>query len=391
MSEPMSDEPVVDLRTNHRRKLIIAAVIAVALAAGAFVFMRRSAAHHADDLHSALTAIEADLGGGRFESARVALNDLELAPAPWYASAETEDRLRAFPARRDALRAQVDYHEELSIHEDALPDVGRWCKDLCLDPLRVGAKLAKIEAFVAKPAPELVAARHVALVGKLEQLRDAVTKAVAYEAWIAGVIDQISPLVLDGNLPATHKLLDEAAASSPDADDVVVPALALGLPAAIKHQQLLEAAKAEALDWRFARLTHTVAAYQGFTQEHSNSVFFAARDQALIDLELSAMKASGNYGELPPSERTGGARGGASSTVTLGNKTAYRLHIRYRGELTRLVSLEPGTRGVLELPNGAYEVAAMVSTGENVQGYIGQDSLQGGQYESTFVIEQSPR
>ena len=108
-------------------------------------------------------------------------------------------------------------------------------------------------------------------------------------------------------------------------------------------------------------------------------------EKRIIDLEVQAI-AAGEHGELPRAQPL--ASGGTINTVEVKNNTGYELTVRYSGPSSKKLVIPKGETQSVTLPKGNYKVAASVNA-HHVTNYYGTDSMQGGQYSSSFRITTS--
>jgi hypothetical protein len=125
--------------------------------------------------------------------------------------------------------------------------------------------------------------------------------------------------------------------------------------------------------------------YRRFSSRFPKHARIAEIEKRIIDLEVKEI-AEGEYGEMPPAQPL--SFGGATTQVTVENKTGYELTVRYSGPESKRLVLEAGDKQSVTLVPGDYKVAASVNA-DNVTNYYGTDSMKGGVYSSTFYIQSS--
>jgi hypothetical protein len=78
-------------------------------------------------------------------------------------------------------------------------------------------------------------------------------------------------------------------------------------------------------------------------------------------------------------------RGGTRVKIDIKNDTRYELTVRYSGEESKKVVIPKGETQNIDLPPGAYRVAASVSAAQ-VLNYYGNNTLEPGSYSERFYI-----
>lgn len=122
--------------------------------------------------------------------------------------------------------------------------------------------------------------------------------------------------------------------------------------------------------------------YRDFLKRFPNHRQKSRMEKRIIDLEVKEI-AAGEYGELPPVQPT--SRGGSRVKVAIENQTSHVLTVRYSGpESTKLV-IPAGQTSKTTLTPGDYQVAASVDAA-GVTNYYGKDTMQAGEYSSSFFI-----
>jgi hypothetical protein len=110
-------------------------------------------------------------------------------------------------------------------------------------------------------------------------------------------------------------------------------------------------------------------------------------EKMLIDLQIEAVFFSGEYDQLPASEKTGRAANGREySVLMVANDTRYEMSVLYGGSVeSKRVVISPWASERVRLPNGTYRTVASVRSAL-VRNYAGRDTLMGGNYEMRFYI-----
>ncbi|MBV9279931.1 MAG: hypothetical protein JOZ41_07610, partial [Chloroflexi bacterium] len=96
----------------------------------------------------------------------------------------------------------------------------------------------------------------------------------------------------------------------------------------------------------------------------------------------------GQHGPLPPAQPSGSCSGsGNVVSMTVLNKTPYRLSLWIAGPTERSLTIDPGASTSLQLPPGSYEVAGKVPS-TNVLPFYGTWNLGSGcSYEDDFYVQ----
>jgi hypothetical protein len=105
-----------------------------------------------------------------------------------------------------------------------------------------------------------------------------------------------------------------------------------------------------------------------------------------IDQQVAQILA-GEHGTLPPVQAIRIDPAAQSAEMQIENDTDYVLTVFYSGPTHRSVVVSPHGRQSVTLGIGTYGVAAMVSASD-VQPFAGSQSLQGGEYGTSFYIEE---
>jgi hypothetical protein len=138
-------------------------------------------------------------------------------------------------------------------------------------------------------------------------------------------------------------------------------------------------------DIEWVREQDTIEHYQRFLSRHPHHSDRRWIEKRIIDLEVRDI-AAGDYGEMPRANPL--SIGGSTVKVQVENRTGYDLTVRYSGpESVKLVITSGATRSV-SLPPGHYKIAASVDS-SNVRNYYGTDTMNGGEYSSSFYIQRT--
>jgi outer membrane protein assembly factor BamD (BamD/ComL family) len=126
--------------------------------------------------------------------------------------------------------------------------------------------------------------------------------------------------------------------------------------------------------------------YERYVRTYPNGRYRAEAEKAIIDLEVAKIF-RGDYGKLPPMQRSGyGSSYSSTTSISVQNDTKYTLTVRYSGPTSKKVEIPRGGSRDFTLSSGAYRITASVNA-RNVQNYAGSESLSGGEYSSKFYIE----
>ena len=116
---------------------------------------------------------------------------------------------------------------------------------------------------------------------------------------------------------------------------------------------------------------------------YSNGAHKSSAEKKIIDLQVASVYA-GEHGELPSMDRIGYG-GGASSTISVYNNTAYTLTLLYSGPDSKRLTIPSHQTGNVTLKNGYYRIAASVSAA-GVRSFAGSENLNGGSYSVEYYI-----
>jgi outer membrane protein assembly factor BamD (BamD/ComL family) len=152
----------------------------------------------------------------------------------------------------------------------------------------------------------------------------------------------------------------------------------------IKEIKIQEEEKA----WRNA---NTISDYKKYLKDYPYGKYVNDVEKRIIDLEVDNVF-KGSYGFLPPMQKSYSSsnRNTSFNDIYVKNDTEYTLTIRYSGTMSKKVVIPPRGSQKFILSNGSYRIAASVNA-SNVTPFAGQESLNGGEYSSTFYIQTSTR
>ena len=137
--------------------------------------------------------------------------------------------------------------------------------------------------------------------------------------------------------------------------------------------------------WSKAMAANTIKAYKDYMRELPYGAYYTEAEKRIIDLEVDEIF-KGDHGELPPMSQSGtNALWLKTANISIDNNTEYTLTVRYSGEQSRRIVLEPHGLKELVLPNGSYRITASVNAA-NVTNYAGEEVLTGGDYSSEYYI-----
>lgn len=135
--------------------------------------------------------------------------------------------------------------------------------------------------------------------------------------------------------------------------------------------------------WQMALSENSISSFTKYKSLYPKGSHIALCEKKLIDLEVSRIYA-GDHGTLPEMERIGYGSG-ATSYITVSNRTSYTLTLLYSGSDSKRLVIPAGGTSSIRLKNGNYRVAASVSA-SNVRNYAGNENLQGGNYSAEYYI-----
>ena len=136
--------------------------------------------------------------------------------------------------------------------------------------------------------------------------------------------------------------------------------------------------------WSIAKNSDEVKAYETFLAEFPDGVYAEEASDRKIDKKVAEIMAS-DHGELPPMERQSNDSEAGSSIVTIVNDTRFPLEALYYGKEKLEMQISASGKISFTLPNGVYRIVVSVQGGR-VRPFVGNESLQGGEYSAVFYI-----
>lgn len=135
--------------------------------------------------------------------------------------------------------------------------------------------------------------------------------------------------------------------------------------------------------WAAATKSDTKDSYERYLRLYPDGAHARQAEKLAIDKAVADIFAGG-HGNLPQMDRLGGA--GGVSRITVTNGTKYTLTLLYSGPVSKRIELPSSGTRTVTLTNGIYQIAASVND-SSVAPYAGIESLDGGEYGATFVID----
>lgn len=154
-----------------------------------------------------------------------------------------------------------------------------------------------------------------------------------------------------------------------------------------RRKQEMKEWSTESKAWKKAIQSNTMEYYNKYLSLYPNGTHSAQAKQKIIDLEVSDVFASGNYGQLPSMDRTGYSNS-TYSTVSVRNDTQYTLTLRYSGVESKKIVISPHSSRSVQLKSGSYRIVASVNA-SNVRNFAGHEELTGGSYDVSYYIQTS--
>ena len=139
--------------------------------------------------------------------------------------------------------------------------------------------------------------------------------------------------------------------------------------------------------WKKASQGGTLDLYNKYLSLYPNGAHSVQAKQKIIDLEVSDVFASGDYGQLPSMDRTGYSNS-TYSTVSVRNDTQYTLTLLYSGAESKRLVISPHSSKSVSLKSGSYRIVASVDA-YNVRNFAGREELMGGSYDVSYYIQTS--
>ena len=154
-----------------------------------------------------------------------------------------------------------------------------------------------------------------------------------------------------------------------------------------KQKQELEEWSTESKAWKKVLKGGTLELLEKYLSLYPNGAHSTQAKQKIIDLEVSDVFASGNYGQLPSMDKTGYSNS-TYSTVSVRNDTQYTLTLRYSGVESKKIVISPHSSRSVQLKSGSYRIVASVNA-SNVRNFAGREELTGGSYDVSYYIQTS--
>jgi hypothetical protein len=157
----------------------------------------------------------------------------------------------------------------------------------------------------------------------------------------------------------------------------------------VMEQKRLLAFASEKTAWEFVSANKLAYLCEKYLLAYPKGKHVQACRKLLIDMKIDAVFASGEYGELPPMEKTsmGMAAIGDNHTIVIAhNDTGYKLTVSYGGKAeSKQLVLAPGKKGSLRLLNGRYRIVASVNS-PTIINCAGEENLTGYSYGGRYYI-----
>ena len=141
----------------------------------------------------------------------------------------------------------------------------------------------------------------------------------------------------------------------------------------------------DAKAWNTATNINTLAAYQDYLRRYPKGKHIDAANKRIIDIEVQQVINSGDYGDLPSSQKISSGTG-SKSTIHIRSRCDRRITIMYSGINSMKIELSPYESRTVYLKSGNYKV---VATAPGVRPFYGTENLTGGDYESEYYISTS--
>ena len=152
-----------------------------------------------------------------------------------------------------------------------------------------------------------------------------------------------------------------------------------------KQQKEKEMYGTDAKAWNTATSINTIDAYRDYLSRYPQGKHAEVANKKIIDLEVQQVVNSGNYGQLPPSEKISYGTG-TNSTIHIRSRCDRTITIMYSGKSSTKIIVPPHGSRTAVIASGSYRV---VATASGVRPYYGTENLTGGDYESEYYISTS--
>ena len=135
--------------------------------------------------------------------------------------------------------------------------------------------------------------------------------------------------------------------------------------------------------WEIVTQKDDANSYDYFLEQFPNSSHYNEAYRLLIERDVAEAFA-GKHGIMPEMDK-GRRTGRAYSTIEIENRTEYVLTISYSGPDYKRIKIQPHSNAIVNIGNGYYDIAARVKA-SNVTPYVGQETLDGSYYSSSYYI-----
>lgn len=135
--------------------------------------------------------------------------------------------------------------------------------------------------------------------------------------------------------------------------------------------------------WKTATALNTIDAYEHYIDLYPHGEHYRDAMKLYVDQSVS-FDLSRQHGTLPQMDQIG-IGGGSRSNVSVYNNTEYQLTVLYSGNESDRLVISSHSHGTINLANGTYRISARVQS-NGVQPFIGNETLQGGEYEVEYYI-----
>ena len=134
--------------------------------------------------------------------------------------------------------------------------------------------------------------------------------------------------------------------------------------------------------WKTTKSLNTVEAYNEYLKRYPRGRYVNAANKKIIDLEVQQIVNSGNYGELPPSQKMS-QETGSTSTIHIRSRCDRDITIMYSGAVSKKIELSPYESRTITIASGRYKI---VATAFGVTPFYGTETLTGGDYNAEYYI-----
>ncbi len=140
----------------------------------------------------------------------------------------------------------------------------------------------------------------------------------------------------------------------------------------------------ESTAWERACKIGSLEAFQKYSAIYPNGEHMPEASVKIIELKVEELL-RGAHNPLPGLICVEPDEDSPTSTITIGNNTAYPLTVMFSGETVESITISSGRTASITVANGEYRIAASVPPSA-IKPFAGIGTVQGGRYEVGFWV-----